>query len=196
MIDLSPLVAAPGPASLRYFDPAFPDQALVLHVARPAELAPRRPRRLRAPWRCQERRGLPRLLAAACRRLVRCWQSPLSSPRPASRNTSGTILAISMPRTARRTHARSGPLGLIRGSSPPSGPGHHHDEEVRPVRTFRGWAVRPPHALIWLSRRRGRGGQRQRRHLRHARPRHRLALGPWRHRGQSATPSQRCCGSL
>lgn len=36
MIDLSPLVAAPGPASLSYVDPAFPNQALVLHSARPA----------------------------------------------------------------------------------------------------------------------------------------------------------------
>jgi hypothetical protein len=37
MIDLSPLVAAPGASSLRYFDPAFPDQHLVLHAARPRE---------------------------------------------------------------------------------------------------------------------------------------------------------------
>jgi hypothetical protein len=35
MIDLSPLVASPGGTSLPYFDPAFPDQALVLHAARP-----------------------------------------------------------------------------------------------------------------------------------------------------------------
>jgi hypothetical protein len=35
MIDLSPLVAAPGPNALPYFDPAFPDRHLVLHAARP-----------------------------------------------------------------------------------------------------------------------------------------------------------------
>ncbi len=35
MIDLSPLVAAAGSASIPYFDPAFPDQQLVLHAARP-----------------------------------------------------------------------------------------------------------------------------------------------------------------
>ena len=37
MIDLSSLVAAPGPASLVYFDPQFPDQTLVLHAARPTD---------------------------------------------------------------------------------------------------------------------------------------------------------------
>jgi hypothetical protein len=35
MTDLSPLVAAAGPQSLPYFDPAFPDQELILHSARP-----------------------------------------------------------------------------------------------------------------------------------------------------------------
>ena len=40
MTDLSLLVAAPGPASLPYFDPAFPDQMLILHAARPAEWHP------------------------------------------------------------------------------------------------------------------------------------------------------------
>jgi hypothetical protein len=34
-LDLSPLVAEPGTNSLLYFDPAFPDQMLVLHAARP-----------------------------------------------------------------------------------------------------------------------------------------------------------------
>ncbi|HEY0423693.1 MAG TPA: alpha/beta hydrolase [Rhodopila sp.] len=34
-LDLSPLVAEPGTNSLPYFDPAFPDQMLVLHAARP-----------------------------------------------------------------------------------------------------------------------------------------------------------------
>jgi hypothetical protein len=43
MTDLSPLVAAPGPASLPYFDPAFPNQRLVLHAARPADWNPGRP---------------------------------------------------------------------------------------------------------------------------------------------------------
>jgi poly(3-hydroxybutyrate) depolymerase len=35
MTDLSPLTAAPGAHSLRYIDPAFPDQPLLLHGARP-----------------------------------------------------------------------------------------------------------------------------------------------------------------
>jgi hypothetical protein len=40
MTDLSPLVAAPGDASLAYFDPAFPDRKLVLHAARPRDWHP------------------------------------------------------------------------------------------------------------------------------------------------------------
>src|ERR1700732_5145803 len=40
MIDLSPLVDAPGPRSLAYFDPAFPDRSLVLHAARPRDWHP------------------------------------------------------------------------------------------------------------------------------------------------------------
>jgi poly(3-hydroxybutyrate) depolymerase len=35
MIDLTALIAAPGPSSLPYFDPAFPDRRLILHAARP-----------------------------------------------------------------------------------------------------------------------------------------------------------------
>jgi len=35
VIDLSPLIAAAGAASLPYTDPAFPDRKLVLHAARP-----------------------------------------------------------------------------------------------------------------------------------------------------------------
>jgi hypothetical protein len=37
LIDLSPLVATAGAASLPYFDPAFPAQRLILHAARPRE---------------------------------------------------------------------------------------------------------------------------------------------------------------
>ena len=40
MIDLSPLVAQAGAASLPWFDPAFPDRMLVLHAARPIEWDP------------------------------------------------------------------------------------------------------------------------------------------------------------
>ncbi len=40
MIDLSPLVATPGPQSLPYFDPAFPDRSLILHAARPYDWRP------------------------------------------------------------------------------------------------------------------------------------------------------------
>jgi hypothetical protein len=40
MIDLSPLVASPGPQSLPYLDPAFPDQPLILHAARPQDWHP------------------------------------------------------------------------------------------------------------------------------------------------------------
>jgi len=40
MTDLSPLVASPGPQSLPYFDPAFPDQPLILHSARPRDWHP------------------------------------------------------------------------------------------------------------------------------------------------------------
>jgi hypothetical protein len=40
MIDLSPLVAAPGEASLPYLDPAFPGQTLILHAARPRDWHP------------------------------------------------------------------------------------------------------------------------------------------------------------
>jgi hypothetical protein len=40
VIDLSPLVAAPGASSLTYFDPAFPDRRLVLHAARPRDWHP------------------------------------------------------------------------------------------------------------------------------------------------------------
>ena len=43
MIDLSPLVAAPGPRSLPYFDPSFPDRMLILHAARPREWKPGHP---------------------------------------------------------------------------------------------------------------------------------------------------------
>jgi hypothetical protein len=35
VIDLAPLVAAAGPSSLPYVDPAFPDRQLILHAARP-----------------------------------------------------------------------------------------------------------------------------------------------------------------
>jgi hypothetical protein len=34
MTDLSPLIASPGASSLPYFDPAFPNQQLILHAAR------------------------------------------------------------------------------------------------------------------------------------------------------------------
>ena len=37
VIDLSPLVAAGGETSLRYVDPVFPDQPLLLHAARPRD---------------------------------------------------------------------------------------------------------------------------------------------------------------
>lgn len=40
MTDLTPLVAAAGGASLPYFDPAFPDQRLILHAARPRDWHP------------------------------------------------------------------------------------------------------------------------------------------------------------
>jgi hypothetical protein len=43
MIDLAPLVAAAGPASVTYFDPVFPDQRLVLHAARPQNWHPAMP---------------------------------------------------------------------------------------------------------------------------------------------------------
>ena len=43
MIDLSPLVAAPGASSLAYFDPAFPNQRLILHAARPYDWHPALP---------------------------------------------------------------------------------------------------------------------------------------------------------
>ncbi|WP_428492992.1 alpha/beta hydrolase [Rhodopila sp.] len=43
MIDLSPLVAAPGASSLPYFDPAFAERALVLHAARPRRWHPGTP---------------------------------------------------------------------------------------------------------------------------------------------------------
>jgi hypothetical protein len=43
MIDLARLVAAPGAASLPYFDPAFPDRRLVLHAARPIRYDPSTP---------------------------------------------------------------------------------------------------------------------------------------------------------
>jgi hypothetical protein len=36
MTDLNALVASPGPVSLAYFDPVFPDRQLVLHAARPS----------------------------------------------------------------------------------------------------------------------------------------------------------------
>ena len=43
MIDLSPLVAAPGASSLPYFDPAFAGRPLVLHAARPRQWHPGTP---------------------------------------------------------------------------------------------------------------------------------------------------------
>jgi hypothetical protein len=43
MTDLLPLVAAPGPMSLPYFDPVFPDRQLVLHSARPRAWDPATP---------------------------------------------------------------------------------------------------------------------------------------------------------
>ncbi|HEY1413431.1 MAG TPA: alpha/beta hydrolase [Rhodopila sp.] len=43
MTDLSPLIAAPGPASLPYFDSAFPAQQLILHAARPRDWHPGMP---------------------------------------------------------------------------------------------------------------------------------------------------------
>jgi len=43
MIDLSPLLPAPGAHSLRYFDPAFPTQPLLLHSACPREATPDTP---------------------------------------------------------------------------------------------------------------------------------------------------------
>jgi len=41
--DLSSLVSAPGAHSMRYFDPAFPDRALLLHCARPRRYDPSTP---------------------------------------------------------------------------------------------------------------------------------------------------------
>ena len=43
MIDLSPLVAAPGASSVAYRDPAFPNQPLILHAARPGNWHPGMP---------------------------------------------------------------------------------------------------------------------------------------------------------
>ena len=43
MIDLAPLVAAPGAWSGPYFDAAFPDRRLILHVARPRDFGPNTP---------------------------------------------------------------------------------------------------------------------------------------------------------
>jgi hypothetical protein len=43
MIDLAPLVAAPGAHAIPYFDPAFPDRRLVLHSARPRVYDPATP---------------------------------------------------------------------------------------------------------------------------------------------------------
>ena len=43
MIDLSPLVAAPGGHSMRYVDPMFPDRTLHLHSARPRRFDPSTP---------------------------------------------------------------------------------------------------------------------------------------------------------
>jgi hypothetical protein len=40
VMDLAPLVAAPGEASLPYFDPAFPDRQLILHAATPRDWHP------------------------------------------------------------------------------------------------------------------------------------------------------------
>ena len=40
MIDLTPLVAAPGPTSIAYFDLEFPDRQLILHAARPRDWHP------------------------------------------------------------------------------------------------------------------------------------------------------------
>jgi hypothetical protein len=40
LTDLSPLIAAPGPASMPYFDSAFPAQQLILHAARPRDWHP------------------------------------------------------------------------------------------------------------------------------------------------------------
>jgi hypothetical protein len=41
--DLSSLASAPGARSMRYFDPAFPDRALLLHSARPRRYDPSTP---------------------------------------------------------------------------------------------------------------------------------------------------------
>jgi hypothetical protein len=41
--DLSSLASAPGGHSMRYFDPAFPDRALLLHSARPRRYDPSTP---------------------------------------------------------------------------------------------------------------------------------------------------------
>ena len=42
-MDLLPLVAQAGPATIRYVDPVFPDRPLLLHVARPDEWVPSMP---------------------------------------------------------------------------------------------------------------------------------------------------------
>lgn len=43
MLDLFPLVAAPGPYTLAYHDPVFPDRPLFLHSARPRAYTPATP---------------------------------------------------------------------------------------------------------------------------------------------------------
>ena len=43
MTALSHLTANPGPASLDYHDPVFPDRTLVLHAARPRDYSPDTP---------------------------------------------------------------------------------------------------------------------------------------------------------
>jgi hypothetical protein len=43
MIDLTPLLEAPGASSLGYIDPVFPNRPLVLHAARPRDYGPSTP---------------------------------------------------------------------------------------------------------------------------------------------------------
>ena len=173
-------------ASLPYFDPAFPDRSLILHAARPRDWHPGLPvvfvhhgvarngRDYRDYW-------LPHVDAGAM--LAIAIEFPEASfpeylwynfgnlhakdgtPNPREQWTFGIDT---------RLFAALRAQGIT--TTPP----------LRPVRPLRRRPVRPPHAVVRLSRARRRGGQRQRRHLCDARPER--STGPGALAPPSVTP--------
>ena len=189
MSDLRALVSAPGGHSLVYRDPVFPDRPLVLHAARPHAWTPDTPvlfvhhgvARNGADYRDY---WLPLVDEAGDLLAIAIEFSEASFPEYLWYHFGNLHDEDGTPNPRERWTYRHRPSAVRRAAR---GGDHATADPVRPVRPFRRRPVRPPHAVLRLSRPRRRRGQRQRRHLCHAGPGDRLALRPRRDRARPAS---------